>query len=170
MEKTYNFQIKHESFKVGSSIIEQIKEEAERNRTQLALTTKINKETTKVHRQILEDFWENFKEQLTLLGYDGDLDRCAIEKTIQGTNSYYGSFVRVPYLFDRSVIFSIGGQSDRDFTDSKYCTYTGDFTIKLQYGIDFAPSHSGTVLKNGVESALELLRDKIVAYLTKKAA
>ena len=72
MKKTYKFSVDVETTDSNTSFIDGLIDEVTDEKKQLVLTHKINKETTKMHREILLDLADEMNEQLGKVGLKFD--------------------------------------------------------------------------------------------------
>jgi hypothetical protein len=125
MKKTYKFSVEVEAPKSNSSFIDGLIHSVKDEQNQLVLTHSINKKTTAMHREILLDLTDEMNEQLGKVGlkfedfkYDG------------GTNRYQCSRAKM-VVGPRSFVLTIKGESDNQFKDSKYTTFTGAYELTI---------------------------------------
>lgn len=126
--KTYKFEVIVNSKNNSNNILDNIIQDVNNEKEQLKLTHSINIETSKIHKEILKDFCEELNTKLSKIGLGNFGD------TRQGlfgrSNKYECSVARlIGGINHRGVVLSIEGVSNKDFKDSKYSTYTGDFKI-----------------------------------------
>jgi hypothetical protein len=126
--KVYKFEVVVKSEVSSSNLIDSIIQEVQSEKRQVALTHEINKKTTELHKEILGDFINAVNKEISKVGLDFDND------FIDGrSNNQYNGFES--YLCqDNNCFIRINGISDRDFKDSKYTTYTGEFQIFISKG------------------------------------
>lgn len=164
--KTYNFSVSVEGIGNNkSSIIDSFINEAREDERQLAITHAINKETSKVHEQILLDFASDLNEELGSIGLEfGELKQ---DKT---TNQYTRSFIKCVVGHISFVIY-VQEDNNRNFEDSKYTTFTGDYRMFI--GRNSSPHYTAcqkdecTTRIHSVEDVLNFMKDDIVKHIKK---
>jgi recombinational DNA repair protein RecR len=132
--KTYTFTVTVEDSVEKSNIIDELFAEIIEEKRQLALTHAINKETTRVHREILESIGNNIKETLKRIGVK-------VSETKDGRiakNLYKSSSLLICFPKSRqSNSLEIVGSPQYDFKESMYTTYTGKYQLELNgYPVD----------------------------------
>ena len=171
--KTYSFSIEADYTHTGKDFIDSIRNEIESEKRQLALTYRINAETTKMHRKILEDLVDEINATLVPIGLK--FDRISSDK--DGMNFYNGHKAVCTFPDGDVWIIVISAQNDHTFKDSKYCTYTGEYLLRVghkskstlisrptyvedvPYGTNF-----GNCFKT-IDELLNSMRDSIKTYL-----
>lgn len=157
--KTYKFKVEVPEVNNGkSSLLDSFINEARDEQRQLDITYKINKKTTKVHRQILIDFITEINEELSSIGFNEFKVR---ENFGSGNNYYYESEARL-ITPKKSYRLYIVGKNDREFEDSKYTTYTGEYEFKFGYG-----NSAYTQRVRTVDDVLTMLKDEIIEHIKK---
>ena len=157
--KTYKFKVEVPEVNNGkSSLLNSFINEARDEQRQLDITYKINKKTTKVHRQILIDFITEINEELSSIGFNEFKLR---ENFVDGNNYYYDSEARL-ITPKKSYRLYIVGKNDREFEDSKYTTYTGEYEFKFGYG-----NSAYTQRVRTVDDVLTKLKDEIIEHIKK---
>jgi len=157
--KTYKFKVEVPEVNNGkSSLLNSFINEARDEQRQLDITYKINKKTTKVHRQILLDFVTEINEELSSIGFNEFKVR---ENFGSGNNYYYESEARL-ITPKKSYRLYIVGKNDREFEDSKYTTFTGEYKFKFAYGNSAYPQRVRTV-----DDVLTMLKDEIIEHIKK---
>ena len=157
--KTYKFKVEVPEVNNGkSSLMDSFINEARDEQRQLDITYKINKKTTKVHRQILIDFITEINEELSSIGFNEFKVR---ENFGSGNNYYYESEARL-ITPKKSYRLYIMGENDREFEDSKYTTFTGEYKFKFGYGNSAYPQRVMTV-----DDVLIKLKDEIIEHIKK---
>lgn len=144
--KTYEFKIEIPELTNGSSFIKQLQAEISDERKQLALTTAINTETTKVHKQILQDLVDTINKELDEVGLGFD----EVFNYGKSNNGYRNSKAIIE-ISSVSYELSIIGQPEHGFKDSKYVTYTGKYLIGVRREDCIEPSfikHDENILNN----------------------
>jgi len=123
--KTYNFSVTVKSLETEKSLMDEFIKEAKDNKRQRDLTTSINIETTKVHRQILIDFMDAVNKELSKIGlsFVDVFDRPL-------SNGYSESYTFCCINGFLHFLY-VKGIQDREFTESRYPTYTGGYTIRV---------------------------------------
>lgn len=127
--KTYKFEVIVNSKNNSNNILDNIIQDVNNEKEQLKLTHSINIETSKIHKEILKDFCEELNTKLSKIGLGnfGDIKQGLFGRS---TTKYECSVARlIGGINHEGVVLSIEGVSNRDFKDSKYLTYTGDFKI-----------------------------------------
>jgi|GEM_PF-6293011 len=128
--KTYNFTVEVESVHAEeNSLINSFINTANDEQSQIKITEAINKKSTKIYNKILCDFVESINRELNVahifgfqepylwMQYSNECQGSKAEAVING-NVY--SLLIIP-------------EDNRDFNDSKYKTYTGDYHIQQQF-------------------------------------
>ena len=157
--KTYKFKVEVPEVNNGkSSLLNSFINEARDEQRQLDITYKINKKTTKVHRQILIDFITEINEELSSIGFNEFKVR---ENFGSGNNYYYESEARL-ITPKKSYRLYIMGENDREFEDSKYTPYTGEYEFKFGYG-----NSAYTQRVRTVDDVLTKLKDEIIEHIKK---
>ena len=156
--KTYKFKVQVPEVNNGkSSLMDSFINEARDEQRQLDITHRINKKTTKVHRQILIDFITDINEELSSIGFNEFKLR---DELGHDNNYYYGSQARLQT--HKSYRLYIEGEEDREFKDSKYTTFTGEYKIKFGYG-----NSAYTQSVRTVDDVLTKLKDEIIEHIKK---
>ena len=165
--KTYNFSVSVEEIGNNkSSIIDSFINEARDEERQLAITHAINKETSKVHERMLLDFASDLNEELCSIGLEfGELNQWRV------TNQYTRSFIKcvVGYI---SFVICLQEDNDRNFKDSKYTTFTGDYRMFI--GRNSSPHYTACqkdycrTKVNSVEDVFNYMKNDIVKHIKAK--
>jgi hypothetical protein len=162
--KTYKFKVEVPEVNNGkSSLLNSFINEARDEQRQLDITYRINKKTTEVHRQILIDFITEINEELSSIGFN----EFKLSDELGYANNYYYESVAIlqnsksrqlnPYKL------YIVGENDREFEDSKYTTFTGEYRFGLG-----KPSTSSTYERvRTVDDVLTMLKDEIIEHIKK---
>lgn len=163
MKKDYSFNITFDFANNGNSFLDSLMSEIEDEKRQLELTHKINRQTTQRHLEILGDLVIELNKTLTQIG----LEFMTPETTIFGGNNEYCPSVAKIHIGNRKWEVKITAESDRNFKDSKYGTYTGDHKILVCHdGSNYSVSENdGTNIVDGI---LNILRSNIKHYLLNK--
>ena len=125
--KTYNFSIEVDSPSNTQSILSDIVNEVHNEKRQRELTYSINKETTKQHMTILRDICDGINEDLK----EYNLSFGNFRNDLGIGNNHYNSPMALMVVGNRSLVLHIDGESGK-FPESKYTTYTGEFTLKYR--------------------------------------
>ena len=164
--KTYKFKVEVPEVNNGkSSLLDSFINEARDEQRQLDITHRINKKTTKVHRQILIDFITEINEELSSIGFN---EFKLSDELGHGNNYYYDSVAKlqVPYNYNlsrKSYKLYIVGENERKFEDSKYTTYTG----KYRFGLSKPSAPSTYERVKTVDDVLTILKDEIIEHIKK---
>jgi hypothetical protein len=154
--KTYKFKVEVPEVNNGkSSLMDSFINEARDEQRQLNISHRINKKTTQIHRQILIDFITEINEELSSIGFNEFELR---EENEDGNNYYYGSQARLQT--HKSYRLYIEGENDREFEDSKYTTFTGEYEFKFGYG-----NSSYTQRVKTVDDVLTKLKEEIIEHI-----
>tara|TARA_R110002051_G_C8674901_1_gene490975 strand:+ start:488 stop:1030 length:543 start_codon:yes stop_codon:yes gene_type:complete len=107
---------------------------------QMNITHTINKKTSEVHKDILLDMMYDFNEKVKSLGVEFQW-----YETANGNNCYLPPQIRLHRLLtDREkrngimyksmlgIVVKLCGESDINFSKSKYTTYTGAYHLKYR--------------------------------------
>jgi hypothetical protein len=164
--KTYNFSVSVEGIGNNkSSIIDSFINEARDEERQLAITHAINKETSKVHEQMLLDFATDLNEELGSIGLEfGELKQDKV------SNHYTRSFIKCVVGHISFVIY-VQEDNNRNFEDSKYTTFTGDY--KMFIGRNSCPYYTAcqkdecTTRIRSVEDVLNYMKGSIITHIKK---
>ncbi len=161
MKKTYRFKVEAEAPSRNDDLVADLLAEVNQERSELDLTKKINAESSQIHMEILKEFCNELDKVFHEgLGFDifGDLQH------IKGANGYYTPMARLyGGLNGKGIIIVVRGLLDREFSDSKYTTYTGEYQIELRINFDaitYAPlplSSNHKVVEN-VADVVDYLR------------
>lgn len=164
----YTFTVEIEDYKKGSSFVDEVISEINEDRRQMEITNTINKETSKKHKEMLTDIVSSLNKDLSKVGLsfiDPEFSRLE-------TNEY-----RVPYsilwLGKTAFVLAIHGHADKDFIDSKYSTYTGNYTMMQNTVYNASSPYLGGATRDGssvkdVECLIEVLKRPLKDYLRKK--
>jgi hypothetical protein len=125
MKKTYKFSVDVETTDSNTSFIDGLIDEVTDEKKQLVLTHKINKETTKMHREILLDLADEMNEQLGKVGLKFD------DFQYEGNNNHYKYSMCKAVVDNRSFVLIIKGSGFGRFEGSKYSTFTGEYNLSL---------------------------------------
>lgn len=117
-----------------------IMHEVDDEQVQMNITYTINKKTSQVHSQILLDMMCDFNEKVKPLGVEFKW-----HETANGNNCYLPPQIRLHRLLtDREkrngithisplgIVVKLCGESKRNFSKSKYTTYTGAYHLKYR--------------------------------------
>ena len=152
--KTYNFSVSIPEFKNGTSIIDSFINEAKDEQRQLAITHAINKETSKVHKEILLNFTDKINEELYNLGikFQG----------IEEYDAYHNVNSFKTSCKINGVFYTIYLEPMRNklFKDSKYPTYTGQFSMEIRRYVE-----SWTQKVHNVEDVLKYMKPDIIKLI-----
>ena len=163
--KKLTFTIEIDDTAINSSFIDKLKDEVKDEERQLILTHKINKKTTQLHREILIDIVNTLNSELI------KVDLKFNEYRLEGnTNQYKRSMVKCSFK-NTCIVLVIGARmSDRNFKDSKYSTYTGDY--KFYIGSNSSKYYTAnqidktTTKVENVNDVLEYMRNHIKEHIT----
>lgn len=159
--KTYKFKVEVPEVNNGkSSLLDSFINEARDEQRQLDITHRINKKTTKVHRQILLDFITDINEELSSIGFN---EFKLSDELGHGDNYYYGSEARLQVPCRKPYILYIVGEYDRKFEDSKYTTFTGEY----RFGLSTPSAPSIYEIVKTVDDVLTMLKDEIIKHIKK---
>lgn len=169
--KKYTFTIEVEDHKSNGSFIDSLIDEVTDEKRQQALTHKINAETTKQHRKILCDFADEVNKELQKV--DLCFDVLAYDDYI--SNNYQRSMIKME-VGNISWIIGIEGHNDRNFKDSKYITFTGDYELRIgsndtrSYTANNQWSRLYQILTKGNELAkvLDAIRGSVKNHIAKE--
>jgi len=157
--KTYKFKVEVPEVNNGkSSLMDSFINEARDEQRQLDITHRINKKTTKVHRQMLIDFITEINEELSSIGFN---EFKLSDELGHGNNYYYGSQARLQT--HKSYRLYIEGENDREFEDSKYTTFTGEY----RFGLSTPSAPSTYEIVKTVDDVLTMLKDEIIEHIKK---
>ena len=157
--KTYKFKVEVPEVNNGkSSLLDSFINEARDEQRQLDITHRINKKTTKVHRQILLDFITEINEELSSIGFN---EFKLSDELGHGNNYYYESEARL-ISPKKSYRLYIMGENDREFEDSKYTTFTGEYKFKFGISNSAYPQWVETV-----DDVLTKLKGEIIDHIKK---
>ena len=104
MKKTYKFSVEVEIPKTESSFIDGLINEVTNEKKQLVLTHEINKETTKMHREILLDLTDEMNEQLGRVGL------CFEDFKYEGNSNHYEYSMCKAVVGNRAFVLIIKGK------------------------------------------------------------
>lgn len=159
--KTYKFEIKVPEVNNGKSgLLDSFINEARDEQRQLDITHRINKKTTKVHRQILIDFITDINEELSSIGFN---EFKLSDDFGSGNNYYYDSVAKLQVPCRKPYKLYIVGENERKFEDSKYTTYTG----KYRFGLSKPSAPSTYERVKTVDDVLTILKDEIIEHIKK---
>lgn len=124
--KTYTItvEIEEQTHKLG--LLDELLGEIQHEEDQLKITRKINTATMGLHMEILKDVASQINRELEGVGLRFD----DFEFSETDTNCYRRPMCRL-VISDFAFILFINATSDRGFKESKYVTYTGDYSISL---------------------------------------
>ena len=126
--KTYNFTVEVEGIHAnGNSLINSFINKANDEQNQINITKTINKKSTKIYNKILCDFVESINRELNVAHIFGFQEPFLF---MQYSNECQGSRAEA-VINDNVYHLQIIPKNDRDFKDSKYATYTGDYYLKM---------------------------------------
>lgn len=158
--KIYKISIKFDSDYTGAQgVLQSILNEAEDDHRQLSITKRINAETLKAHKWIAEEL---SREIDTLLGEYGVKTSIIIPSG--NSNGYQIS--NFTFELNRSTVsISVGSfMSDRKFTESKYCTHTGSYEIRVTKGDYRSNKESSSNVKN-LKGVVEYLKNDLKLHI-----
>jgi len=161
---TYKFKVNYEPFISKSNIINSIIDEVKDDDSQLRLTQSINKKTTKIHNKILKDFRKVIVGEIGRLGINaGDV----IKYSYNETNNYVESYFSIKMDGELHYNIFITANSDRNFDDSRYTTFTGDYIIKISKGQEiprYINCSDVKTIKN-IDDALSFMSDGLRCHI-----
>lgn len=130
--KTYNFTVEVEGIHAnGNSLINSFINQANDEKNQFKITEEINKKSTKIYNKILCDFVESINRELAIAHIKGFNTPFLYA---QFSNKCQGSSAKIS-INNKNWTLDIRPKNDRDFKDSKYTTYTGDYFIAFRDNI-----------------------------------
>jgi hypothetical protein len=151
MKNKYTFTIEVNPFGDGNSFMDKLLDEVNDEKNQLMLTQKINKESSKAHREILSDFVKDINKMIEPHGVSFHDEQ--ISNTTNGYSDY--SYVcKFSNGFTSAIL--ITAFSDTSFKDSKYSTYTGEYQIRITRQRESFRRDYGTIC-SGVKNVLDAL-------------
>ena len=152
--KTYNFTVEVEGIHSnGNSLINSFINIANDENNQLKITETINKKSTKIYNKILCDFVESINRELAVAYIKGFNTPFLYT---QFSNKCQGSSARIS-INNNNWTLDIRPKNDRDFKDSKYKTYTGDYFISFR----------DTIVKT-VDDVLKIMETDIIQEIKKQ--
>ena len=117
-----------------------IMHEVDDEQVQLNITHTINKKTSQVHKDILLDMMCDFNEKVKPLGVEFKW-----YETANGNNCYLPPQIRlhrlrsaqerkagITHISPLGIVVKLCGESERNFSKSKYTTYTGAYNLKYR--------------------------------------
>jgi len=126
--KTYNFTVEVESVHAEeNSLINSFINTANDEQNQINITEAINKKSTKIYNKILCDFVESINRELNVAHIFGFKEPYLF---IKYSNECMGSKAEA-VINGCTYSLKIIPENNRDFKDSKYTTYTGDYYLEL---------------------------------------
>ena len=162
--KKLTFIIEVDDTEINGSFIDKLKDEVKDEKRQSTLTFKINTETTKQHRIVLTELANSLNQELGKVGLKFDEYRHD-----DNYNHYQKSLVKC-VVNNRCVVLAITGQNDRNFKESKYTTYTGDYFLRI--GGNNSPYYTAnqcdklTSKVKDVNDVLEYMKHSIKEHIT----
>jgi len=152
--KTYNFTVEVEGIHAnGNSLINSFINQANDEQNQLKITEEINKKSTKIYNKILCDFVEEINRELAV-AYIKGFGTPSLYTAF--SNKCHGSQAKISINGNCHTI-NIRPKNDRDFKDSKYTTYTGDYEIAFR----------NTIVKT-VDDVLKMMETDIIEQIKKQ--
>tara|TARA_B100000767_G_scaffold250967_1_gene253642 strand:- start:68 stop:607 length:540 start_codon:yes stop_codon:yes gene_type:complete len=178
--RTYTFKVEVEDFNEGNGLLDNLINEVNDEKRQLAYTESVNKETSKVHMQILKDFCDELNSEFSKIGL-GNFGE--FEFNFGNTIGYRKSFGRLlGGLNYGGVVISIEGiesSLDRDLIKSpptfrtKYITYRGKYQMYLYLNDTeyYTANQLGDVIGkqkiNSIDDVVRCLESELKTYLHK---
>tara|TARA_R110002049_G_scaffold92688_2_gene229724 strand:+ start:52 stop:591 length:540 start_codon:yes stop_codon:yes gene_type:complete len=117
-----------------------IMHEVDDEQVQLNITHTINKKTSEVHKDILLDMMYDFNEKVKPLGVEFQW-----YETANGNNCYLPPQIRlhrlrstqerkagITHISPLGIVVKLCGESERNFSKSKYTTYTGAYNLGVR--------------------------------------
>ncbi len=117
-----------------------IMHEVDDEQVQMNITHTINKKTSEVHKDILLDMMYDFNEKIKPLGVEFKW-----YETANGSNCYLPPQIRlhrlrstqerkagITHISPLGIVVKLCGESKRNFSKSKYTTYTGAYHLKYR--------------------------------------
>lgn len=132
MMKKYSYSVEIDFVNKGSDFLDDIIGEVKNEKNQLALTYKINLATKEMHRKILLDLAKELNAKLKKVGLRFEETPNVSKENIGKTNEYEAQYLICRYPKSAySHIIMIDAVNDREFKDSKYATFTGDYHLAI---------------------------------------
>ena len=126
--KTYKFTVEVESVHAEeNSLINSFINTANDEQNQINITEAINKKSTKIYNKIFCDFVESINRELNVAHIFGFQEPYLWMKYSNECQGSRADAVINGNIYNLKIIL----ENDRDFKDSKYTTYTGDYHIEL---------------------------------------
>tara|TARA_R100001198_G_C5206509_1_gene193452 strand:+ start:664 stop:1131 length:468 start_codon:yes stop_codon:yes gene_type:complete len=152
--KTYKFTVEVEGIHAEeNSLINSFINTANDEQNQINITEAINKKSTKIYNKILCDFVESINRELKvahIFGFENPF------LWLKYSNECMGS--KAEAVINGNVYnLKIIPENNRDFKDSKYTTYTGNYHIEL----------NGTRVKT-VDDVLKIMERDIIQTIKKQ--
>lgn len=162
MENSYTFTVECDTTNNAESFMDTLLSEVNNEKNQLGLTHKINIETSRTHREILSSLVKEINKVIEPHGakyYD--------EQVSNTTNGYsdYTYICNFNNRFSSAII--ITACADREFKDSKYSTYTGEYSIRITRFREMISRHSHEIrssIKN-VDDVLKYIRFDLKSHI-----
>ena len=121
-------------------VVMDIMHEVDDEQVQLNITHTINKKTSQVHKDILLGMMYDFNEKVKPLGVEFKW-----YETANGSNCYLPPQIRlhrlktdrerregIRYIPALGIVVKLCGENERNFSKSKYTTYTGAYHLKYR--------------------------------------
>ena len=124
--KNYTFSIDVDLSHSGSSFMDELLSEVESEKKQLELTYKINRETTRIHKEILTDLISELDDLFE--NHDARFEKPIQDHT---NNCYTNHYAICRFNNGFTCVIMVDGESDYSFKQSKYTTFTGKHRIKI---------------------------------------
>jgi hypothetical protein len=163
--KTYSFSVEADYTNTGKDFIDSLLNEIDSEKKQLELTYRINRETTKLHKQILMDLVDEINATLQHVGLK--FDRIS---QYSHSNEYQSHMAICTYQTGYSTIILITANNNEPFKDSKYVTYTGGYDLKIgNYGstkYEIGMMRDVTHRFKTINEALNFMRDHLKKHLS----
>lgn len=130
--KKYSYSIEVDFINKGDNFLDSLMNEVKDERNQLALTYKINLATKELHKKILLGYAKELNIVLKKVGLHFDETPNVSKNNIGNTNKYEAQYIMCRYPNSvYSHVIMIGAESDSNFKDSKYTTFTGDYYLAI---------------------------------------
>lgn len=107
-----------------ASLIERLKVDVNEDKRQLEISCRINKETTKLHKKVAQTLRDDLHNNLSEFG----IGCSEVLLYSDSSNCYQESGFTLEIGRER-IYFKVVGSTDRGFNESKYCTYTGKWSL-----------------------------------------
>lgn len=124
--KNYTYSVDIDLSHKGESFMDELMSEVNNEKKQSELTYKINKESTKIHREILVDLIAEVNKLIEPHGVSfGEI------RQYHNSNEYVNHMAICRFSNGFSCIIMVDGEPHTRFEHSKYTTYTGEHHIKI---------------------------------------